>query len=91
MNYTDINAKTMDRWIDEGWEWGVPISHEQFVDALNGKWSMLLTPTKPVPKDWYPDLNGKRVLGLASGGASKCPFSPRLVLNVQSLIIPRSK
>ncbi|MDR1549035.1 MAG: hypothetical protein LBT06_10670 [Hungatella sp.] len=61
MNYAEINAKTIDRWIDEGWEWGVPISHEQFIDALGGKWSMLLTPTKPVPKDWYPDLKGKNI------------------------------
>lgn len=74
MSYTEINAKTIDRWIDEGWEWGVPISHEQFVDALGGKWSMLLTPTKPVPNDWYPDLKGKRVLGLASGGGQQMPI-----------------
>lgn len=32
---------------------------------------MLLTPTKPVPKDWYPDLDGKSVLGLASGGGQQ--------------------
>lgn len=74
MNYTEINAKTIDKWIDEGWEWGVPIPHEQFIDALNGKWSMLLTPTKPVPKDWYPDLKGKKVLGLASGGGQQMPI-----------------
>ena len=54
--------------------WGMPISHEQFVNALDGKWSMLLTPTKPVPKDWYPDLKGKRVLGLASGGGQQMPI-----------------
>lgn len=73
MNYTEINAKTVDRWVDEGWMWGVPISHEEFVDARNGKWSMVLTPTKPVPEAWYPDLNGKRVLGLASGGGQQMP------------------
>ena len=74
MNYTDINAKTIDRWVDEGWEWGVPVSHEAFVDAQNGKWSMLLTPIKDVPKDWYPDLKGKHVLGLASGGGQQMPI-----------------
>ena len=73
MDYTEINADTIDRWVEAGWEWGVPISHEQFVDALNGRWSMLLTPTKPVPKDWYPELTGKRVLGLASGGGQQMP------------------
>lgn len=24
-NYQDINAETIDRWIEEGWEWGKPI------------------------------------------------------------------
>ena len=28
MNYQDINAVTIDRWVEEGWEWGIPISHE---------------------------------------------------------------
>jgi SAM-dependent methyltransferase len=74
MDYTEVNANTIDKWVEKGWVWGVPISHEQFVDALNEKWSMLLTPTKPVPKDWYPDVKGKRVLGLASGGGQQMPI-----------------
>ena len=28
--YQDINSKTVDRWVDEGWEWGRPISHEEY-------------------------------------------------------------
>jgi len=74
MNYTDINAKTIDKWVEEGWEWGLPITHEQYISALKGDWQMLLTPTKPVPKDWYPDLSGKKVLGLASGGGQQMPI-----------------
>ena len=23
--YQDNNSKTVDRWVDEGWEWGRPI------------------------------------------------------------------
>ena len=30
MNYTDINSKTIDQWIEDGWEWGRPIDHETF-------------------------------------------------------------
>ena len=74
MDYTEINAKTIDRWVENGWEWGIPISHDQYVDARNGNWSMVLTPTKPVPKKWYPDLKGMRVLGLASGGGQQMPI-----------------
>ncbi len=73
MDYTDINADTIDRWVGNGWEWGVPITHEQYLAALKGEWSMLLTPLKPVPKEWYPDLKGKKVLGLASGGGQQMP------------------
>ena len=25
-SYQKINAKTIDRWIEEGWEWGQPIA-----------------------------------------------------------------
>ena len=74
MSYTDINAKTIDRWVEEGWEWGTPITHEKYQDALEGKWEMLLTPTKPVPKEWFPSLKGKRILGLASGGGQQMPI-----------------
>lgn len=74
MNYQDINAATIDRWIEQGWEWGRPISHEIFVAAKRGKWQMLLTPTKPVPKEWFGVLQGKRVLGLAAGGAQQMPI-----------------
>lgn len=74
MEYTDINSKTIDRWIEEGWEWGIPISHEQFTAAQGGEWHMLLTPVKPVPKGWYPALPGAKVLGLAAGGGQQMPI-----------------
>ncbi len=74
MNYTEQNSKTIDRWVENGWEWGIPITREQFAAAKNGDWQMVLTPTKPVPKDWYPDLSGKKVLGLASGGGQQMPI-----------------
>jgi SAM-dependent methyltransferase len=73
MDYQDINAQVIDRWVEEGWEWGVPIDHETFVNAQNGQWDVVLTPTKPVPHSWFGDLKGKKVLGLASGGGQQMP------------------
>lgn len=73
MNYQDINSQVIDRWVEEGWEWGIPISHEAYVAAQNGKWDMVLTPTKPVPHHWFGDLKDKKVLGLASGGGQQMP------------------
>ena len=74
MNYQDINAETIDRWVAEGWEWGVPIDHDVFAAAKAGRWDVLLTPTKPVPHGWFGALRGKRLLGLASGGGQQMPI-----------------
>lgn len=73
MDYQDINAATVDRWVEEGWEWGKPIDHETWLRAARGDWDVLLTPTKPVPHEWFGPLRGRRVLGLASGGGQQMP------------------
>jgi len=36
MNYTDINSKTIDQWVEDGWEWGKPIDHETYEKAKQG-------------------------------------------------------
>lgn len=73
-NYTDINSSIIDSWVENNWEWGVPISHETYEKALQGEWNVLLTPTKPVPKSWFPDFKGRKILGLASGGGQQMPI-----------------
>ena len=73
MNYQELNAATIDRWIREGWEWGRPIDRAAFARAKSGDWTVLLTPTKPVPPAWLGELKGKRILGLASGGGQQMP------------------
>ena len=79
-NYTDINAEAIDSWIEEGWEWGIPITPEAFNKAKKGEWDVLLTPKKPVPKEWFlphlkdGNLNGVKLLGLASGGGQQMPI-----------------
>lgn len=75
MDYQDINAATITRWIEDGWEWGKSIDHNTYAKALAGEWDILLTPTRPVPHSWFPeDLRGLRVLGLASGGGQQMPI-----------------
>ena len=71
--YTDINAETIDRWVEEGWKWGIPITHEQYLEATEGKLDVVLTPTKTVPHEWFGDIKGKKLLGLASGGGQQMP------------------
>ena len=72
-NYQDINAETIDRWIEEGWEWGRPIDHETYKKAADRDWNVLLTPTRPVPHSWLGDIRGKKLLGLACGGGQQMP------------------
>ena len=77
LSYQDINSKTVDRWVEDGWEWGKPISHAEYENAKNGAWDVKLTPVKFVPHSWFGELRGKRVLGLASGGGQQMPIVPR--------------
>lgn len=73
-NYTDINSSAIDQWVRDGWEWGQEISHETYLRAKQGDWSVLLTPTKPVPKEWFCPMQGAKILGLASGGGQQIPI-----------------
>jgi len=74
-NYTDFNSKIIDGWVNEGWEWGKPISHEEFTEAKKGNFKLVLTPNIAVPNDWYPkDMSGQKILGLASGGGQQMPI-----------------
>ena len=70
-SYQEINKDTIDKWVEEGWEWGKPVSHEEYINAKNGSWNVLLTPTVFVPHEWFGSLKGKKILGLASGGGQQ--------------------
>lgn len=74
MSYQDINAATIDSWVKEGWEWGKAIEHSAYEAARNGVWDVKLTPTKYVPHEWFGELKGRKILGLASGGGQQMPI-----------------
>lgn len=73
MQYQEMNAHTIDKWVEGGWEWGTPVSHEVFAAAQDGRWDVYLTPTKPVPHRWFGEMKGKKILGLAAGGGQQIP------------------
>ena len=68
------NRKAWDRQVDSGNEWTVPASPEVIAAAQRGEWQVVLTPTRPVPRDWFGKLAGDRVLCLASGGGQQGPI-----------------
>lgn len=73
----DILKYNRDAWDNEvkiGNKWTIPVSSEEVEKARKGEFKLLLTPTKPVPKEWIGDINGKNVLCLASGGGQQGPI-----------------
>ena len=74
MDAVNHNKKSWDHYVESGNPWTIPVSPKQVEEAREGKWQILLTPTKPVPADWFPPLKGLDVLCLASGGGQQGPI-----------------
>lgn len=71
----DHNKKAWDKLAQDGIEWSIPVSPEAITDARQGKWQIVLTESKPVPREWFPDdLHGIEILCLASGGGQQGPI-----------------
>lgn len=74
---TDIaayNRRMWDAQVERGNPWTVPVESEVIARAKEGDFSLVLTPTRPVPADWYPQLDGCATLCLASGGGQQGPI-----------------
>lgn len=75
MTYIEENRKIWDKRSENNDAWSVPVTSEIVNCARKGKWSIVLTPTKPVPANWFPDkLEQKKILCLASGGGQQGPI-----------------
>ena len=74
MDILNHNREAWNKQVEEGNIWTQPVDSQKIQEARNGKWSVVLTPTKPVPSDWFPLLAGKKVLCLASGGGQQGPI-----------------
>lgn len=71
MDVRDHNRKAWNQSVAEGNRWTLPVSREEVDRARQGDFEILLTPTRPVPADWLPDLNEARTLCLAAAGGSR--------------------
>ena len=67
------NRAAWDKQVENGNEWTVPFSDQVIDGARRGVWQILLTDSKPVPRDWFRELDGLDVLCLASGGGQQGP------------------
>jgi len=73
MNVPEHNRMAWDRQVAAENPWTVPVSPAVIAAARRDEWSIVLTPRKPVPRDWFGYLVGARVLCLASGGGQQAP------------------
>jgi SAM-dependent methyltransferase len=83
-NILEQNSTAWDKYAEENIEWSVPVSREEIERARSGDWEVILTPIKPVPREWFGDIRGKDVLGLASGGGQQVPLFAAAGANVTS-------
>ncbi|MCC6415247.1 MAG: class I SAM-dependent methyltransferase, partial [Opitutaceae bacterium] len=74
MNITQHNRESWDEAVRRGNPWSIPVAPEEIARARSGDWRVILTPNKTVPREWFGDLAGKAVLGLASGGGQQVPI-----------------
>jgi SAM-dependent methyltransferase len=82
-----VDIREYNRWawnkqVEQENPWTIPVSEEEVAAARQGKWGILLTPTKPVPRTWFPDLDRCDVLCLASGGGQQGPILAAAGANV---------
>lgn len=54
--------------------WTLPVTSEQIERARAGEFSIVLTPSRPVPQDWLTPLAGAELLALASAGGQQGPI-----------------
>lgn len=75
MDIRSYNREAWNREVDQGENpWTKPVSPEIIARARQGEWSVLLTETRPVPREWFPPLQGLKILGLACGGGQQGPI-----------------
>jgi SAM-dependent methyltransferase len=68
-----LNRVAWNRQVELENRWTIAVTDEVIERAREGEWHIVLTPTRPIPREWFPDLNGARVLCLASGGGQQGP------------------
>jgi SAM-dependent methyltransferase len=75
MDVYKYNIGAWDSQVDRENQWTIPVSSEDVARAREGELDVILTPTKRVPCEWFPEsLAGVRILGLACGGGQQGPL-----------------
>src|SRR5699024_6190364 len=83
MDLTKHNSIAWDKKVDEGSMYTQSVSSEVIERCKSGEWKIYVTPTTPVPREWFPrTLKGLNILCLASGGGQQAPILAAAGANV---------
>src|SRR3990172_7469266 len=82
LNVRDYNRYAWNQQVDGNNKFTIPVKPQIITAARKGEFSVLLTETKPVPREWFPPFNGLDLLGLACGGGQQGPVFAALGANV---------
>jgi len=74
MNVLAHNRAAWNQESLDGSQWTTPVDTEVIAEARQGRWSVRLTPVKPVPQQWLGSLVNKDLLCLAAGGGQQAPI-----------------
>lgn len=70
----NLNRRGWDLRVVKQDNWTRPVSVEQIERARLGDWSLVLTPNRAVPRNWFGDVIDRDILCLASGGGQQAPI-----------------
>lgn len=82
MNVVEYNKNIWDKYVEQKIRWTIPVSKDEIDNVKEGIWNIVLTPTKYVPHEWFPEMNNLKILGLASGGGQQVLILSKLGADV---------
>ena len=74
MDITAYNRLAWNHHVETNNRWTIPVTSDIIESARQGSWEIFLTPTRPIPQNWFPnDIANTKILCLASGGGQQSP------------------
>lgn len=74
MDVVAFNKRAWDKEVENKNIWTIPVSRRDVARAREGRWSIVVTANKKVPREWLGEVAGRDVLGLAAGGGQQGPL-----------------
>lgn len=62
MDFLTHNREAWNQQVEEGNIWTRPVDSLIIEKAKKGMWSVLFSPTKPVPLEWFTKLDGENLM-----------------------------